>query len=723
MQKYGQDHVAQIVTFGTMGARAAIRDVGRVMGVSLPEVDKIAKMIPFGPDTTIERALSTQKELKTIYETNKQIKSLIDMAKNIEGLSRHASVHAAGVVISDEALTEYVPLQRVSDTQVVSQYPMGDLEKLGLLKMDFLGLRNLTMMAHTIKIIGRTQGEKLDLSAIPFDDAKTYRLLCSGETMGIFQLESRGMKGIIKELKPTAFGEIIALLALYRPGPIESGMVTDFIKRKHGEIDVKFELPELEPILSETHGVILYQEQVMEIASKIAGFSLGQADVLRRAMGKKKTKEMHEQRERFISGATGKGVSHHKATALFNLCSKFAGYGFNKSHSTSYAVISYLTAYLKANYPVEFMAALLTSITGDSDKVSAYISEAKRMGIKILPPDVNESFRDFTVVSDGIRFGLVAVKNIGEGAVDSIIESRKGGKRYESLFDFYSRVDQKPVNKRVIESLIKSGAFDSLGQSRAYLLRVMEKTISGVSSRQKEASAGQVVMFDVAQAANNGSNQPAEIEIEEFPPDQLLRMEKDMLGLYISDHPLTHMREILETETSMKVSEVPERREGEPVIIGGLLTGSRKLTTRRGDQMMVTNVEDLSGSVVVVVFPRTYEKYAGVLRDDEIVVVKGRINRDTRTDEFNVAAEIIEPLRELKKVRTLHVHLDTDDMELMGSLKDILMLHSGDESVYIHVKDATIAAGSELSVRISPPLVSQIEDLVGSGSVKIEFET
>jgi len=727
-QKYGDDHVAQIVTFGTMGARAAIRDVGRVMAVPLPEVDKIAKMIPFGPGSSIDQALAIQKPFKDAYNKNKSIKALIDLAKKLEGLSRHASVHAAGVVISEKALMEYVPLQKASDTQVCSQYSMADLEKLGLLKMDFLGLRNLTMMAHTVEIVKRTQKIDIDLSSIPFDDATTYQLLCSGETMGIFQLESRGMRALIKDLKPTHFEEIIALLALYRPGPLESGMVADFVKRKHGEIEVHYELPMLEPILQETYGVILYQEQVMEIASKVAGFSLGQADVLRRAMGKKKTKEMQKQRELFITGAEEKGVSHNKATILFNLCAKFAGYGFNKSHSTSYSVISYLTAYLKANYPIEFMTALLTSITGDSDKVSAYISECRRMGIKILPPDIDDSFRNFTVVPEGIRFGLVAVKNIGEGAVQSIIDNRLPGQgksdgKYKNLYDFLNRVDLRLTNKRVCESLIKSGAMDSLGFPRAYLLSVLEKTLQEVVARQKEAAAGQVALFDVPRNNDGAPNiAPQDIGVDEYPPEQLLRMEKEMLGLYISDHPLTHVRDILEVETNTRTAEIQERREGDPVIIGGVLTRSRRLTTRKGDLMMVTNIEDLSGTIGVVVFPKSYEKYSGYLADDEIIIIKGRVNRDTRTEEFNVIAEIIEPLQDRKKVRALHIDVDSEDVDLLSSLKDIFLLHRGEESVYLHIKGSTIATGNEFAVQIDPTLVSQIESLVGQGSVRIEFE-
>ncbi|MFA4967629.1 MAG: DNA polymerase III subunit alpha, partial [Candidatus Margulisiibacteriota bacterium] len=488
-RKYGKDHVAQIVTFGTMAARGAIRDVGRVLEIPLVEVDKIAKMIPAGPDITIDKGLEMNKDLRKQYESDETIKNLIDSAKKIEGLSRHASVHAAGVVISNLPLTEYAPLQQLDENVLVTQYQMTDLEKIGLLKMDFLGLRNLTMIAQAVREVG------IDINSIPYDDQKTFSLFRSGETMGIFQLESRGMRGLIKDLQPDTFEEIIALLALYRPGPLESGMVEDYVKRKHKKVEIRYELPELKPILHETYGVILYQEQVMEIASKIAGFTMGQADVLRAAMGKKKVKEMAEQKERFVEGAVKKGTSKHKATELFNLCAKFAGYGFNKSHSTAYAVISYQTAYLKANYPKEFMAALMTSVMGNTDKLSAYIAESQKMGIKVLPPDVNQSVRTFTVVEEGIRFGLTAIKNVGVGAIESILEQRKKDGPYSSLAEFCRRVDTHACNKKVIESLIKCGAFDSLGKSRAQLIAVFEKTMERANQEQKEKASGQEALF------------------------------------------------------------------------------------------------------------------------------------------------------------------------------------------------------------------------------------
>jgi DNA polymerase-3 subunit alpha len=722
-KKYGQDHVAQIVTFGTMAARGAIRDVGRVQRMPLAEVDRIAKMIPFGPEMTIDKALDSAKELRSLYENDERVKSLLETAKKLEGIARHASVHAAGVVISENPLNEYVPLQRLDENVIVTQYPMGDLEKIGLLKMDFLGLRNLTMIAHAIEIIKKTQDIEIDIESIPFEDPKTYSLLGTGETMGIFQLESRGMRGLIKDLRPNTFEEIIALLALYRPGPLESGMVEDYVKRKHRQIPVKYMLPELQPVLRETHGVILYQEQVMEIASKVAGFSMGQADLLRRAMGKKKTKEMHQQREFFIEGAVKRGVSKHKATELFNLCAKFAGYGFNKSHSTAYGVISYQTAYLKANYPVEFMAALLTSVMGNSDKVTGYINECRRLEIKVLPPDINESYRIFTVTKNGIRFGLSAVKNVGVAAIDSIIEAKKKYGDFKSLTDFCERIDSRAVNKKVIESLIKAGAFDSFGMGRAYQLSILSKVLGRVAAEQKERANGQETLFEF-QAKDHKPHTTGEIneEIEEFPPEQLLRMEKEMLGLYISSHPLEFLRDSLEGQTNSKIADISERREGEVIKIGGLLSDCRRITTRRGDMMLVGNIEDLTGSIPLVVFPKTYEKCAALLNNDEVVVVKGKVNRDMRTDDYNIVAETVEPMEELEKVRSLHIELvGVKENQVLSRMKDILMFFKGEDPVFIRMDGRNIAIGKSFHVDINPELVSQLEELLGSGAVNVEF--
>jgi len=720
-KKYGSDHVAQIVTFGTMAARGAIRDVGRVQRVPLAEVDRIAKMVPFGPEVTIASAMGSVKELRSLYEKDEKIKALLDTAQKLEGMVRHASVHAAGVVISEKPLNVYVPLQKLDENVIVTQYPMEALEKIGLLKMDFLGLRNLTMIAHAVEIIKKTQAIELNIEKIPLDDPKTYNLLCSGETTGIFQLESRGMRALIKDLHPTNFDEIIALLALYRPGPLESGMVEDYVKRKHHRIPVKYLLPELQSILRETHGVILYQEQVMEIASKVCGFTLGQADILRRAMGKKKTKEMAQQKEFFIEGAVKRGVSHHKATELFNLCEKFAGYGFNKSHSTAYGIISYQTAFLKANYPIEFLAALLTSVMGNTDRVTLYLNECRRLGIKVLSPDINQSDKNFTVTQEGIRFGLSAIKNVGSAAIDSIIQTKEKEGRFSSLQEFCQHVDSRTVNKKVIESLIKAGAFDSFGAGRAYPLGILEKVLSKVATEQRERANGQERLFQMQAAAADYSF-PEETTIEEFAPEQKLRLEKEMLGLYISSHPLEYVKDSLEGQTNTKIADISDMREGETVKIGGLLSDCRRLTTKRGDNMLVANIEDMSGNISLVVFPKVYEKTGALLNNDEVVVVKGKINRDMRTEEYNVVAENIEPMVELEKIRSLHIELvSVREQSVLSRMKEILLFYRGEDPVYIRMDGKGIQLGKSYTVDINPELVGQLEELLGSGAVKVEF--
>ena len=717
--KYGQDHVAQIVTFGTMAARGALRDVGRVLQIPLPEVDKIAKLVPFGPGVTLESALQNVKEFKALYDQDQRIKHLIDTAKSLEGLSRHASVHAAGVVISENPLTNYAPLQKLDKSVIVTQFPMGDLEKIGLLKMDFLGLRNLTMIAHALEIIKKKQGVELDLDNIPLDDHKTYAILCGGETMGIFQLESRGMKTLIKDLQPTHFEEIIALLALYRPGPLESGMVVDYVNRKHKRVPVKYTLPQLEPILRETYGVILYQEQVMKIASEVGGFTLGQADLLRRAMGKKKAKEMQQQKKFFVDGAVKKGISQHKATELFDLCAKFAGYGFNKSHSAAYGIISYQTAYLKANYPKEFMAALLTSISSNADKVTGYVSECRHMGIKILPPDVNESERNFTVTDEGIRFGFSGIRNVGEAAIDSIIECQKNSEPFQSLTDFCERVDSRTVNKKVIESLIKAGAFDSFGQGRAYQLAVLGKIMNRVATVQKERANGQAALFGSQPTVRT---EDLAVEIEEFGPEQLLKMEKEMIGLYISSHPLHYVSESLEAQVTTKIVDIAEMSEGEPVRIGGLLSESRRLTTKKGDMMMVARIEDLSGSIGLVVFPKTFKKAESMLNNDQIIVVKGKVNRDMRSEEFNVVAEEVFPMADIEKKRSLHVELvGVSDPGVLGKMREIFMMYNGVDPVYLKMDGQSIDLNGSIKVDINPDLVMQLEKLLGTGSVNVEY--
>ncbi|MFH1542408.1 MAG: DNA polymerase III subunit alpha, partial [bacterium] len=629
----------------------------------------------------------------------------------------------AGVVISKAPLTEYSPLQRLSDDSVATQYSMTDLEKIGLLKMDFLGLRNLTMIAQAVRIIKRTQKVELDLDNMPYDDSNTYQLLSTGETVGVFQLESRGMRGLIKDLRPTAFEEIIALLALYRPGPLESGMVESYVKCKHRQIPIKYMIPELQPILNETYGTILYQEQVMEIASKVAGFSMGQADLLRRAMGKKKHKEMEQQKEFFVNGAVKRGVSKHKAAELFNLVAKFAGYGFNKSHSTAYGVISYQTAYLKANYPVEFLAALLTSVMGNTDKVTAYINECRRLNIQLLPPDVNESFRGFTVIDKVIRFGLSAVKNVGSAAIDNIMECKKIGGHFKSLEDFCERVDSRGTNKKVIESLIKCGAFDSFGQGRAYMLAVLGKFLSRIAVEQKEQANGQSMLFDMkSEVRSQKPEVDTPVQVEEFPPEEKLKLEKELLGLYISGHPLDYLKDSLEGQTNTRIMDIPEMKEGQDVTIGGILNECRKITTKKGEQMAITNIEDLTGSISLLVFPRSYEKCSLIVDNDQVVIVKGRINRDMRSDEFNIVVDTVVPMQELEKVRSLHIELvGINDHNILNQMKELLFSAKGQDPVFLRMDGRSIAIGKEYFVDINPDLIDKLEKLLGSGSVHVEF--
>jgi len=719
MKKYGADHVAQIITFGTIKARAAIRDVGRVLRVPLSDVDRLAKLIPGVPDATIDGALSSVKEFKALYDSDASTKDLIDTARTLEGLTRHASVHAAGVVISRKPLVEYVPLLIMNEDQVVTQYSMKDLDKIGLLKMDFLGLRNLTMIAEAVKIINSAGKQQLDMKNIPFDDKATYELLSRGETMGVFQLESRGMRSLIKELRPDRFEDVIALLALYRPGPLESGMVKDFINRKKGLTKTKYELKELEPVLESTYGVILYQEQVMQIASAIAGFSMGEADVLRHAMGKKNPREMARQREKFIKGSVDKGFSQKKAKELFDLCEKFAGYGFNKSHSTAYAIISYQTAYLKAHFPLEFMAALLTSVIGDTDKIASYIAECLRMDIPVLPPDVNESGRDFVPSGKGIRFALSAVKNIGYNAIDLIVDTRKKSGPFRSFEDFCSRIDMKTVNKRVTESLIKSGAFDLSGANRGTLLSGMERIVAAAGRAGAMHHRSQTNLFGESVDLSGGQEEePGAGAV--LSKEQILRMEKEMLGVYLSGHPLQDVSGQLDLLASARISEVVQEKDGMEVRLGGVFTNMRKVTTRKKDPMAVGRLEDLTGSIPVVIFPRVYERYSSMISEDVPVVIKGRV--DNRNEELQVICEEIEVLDRVKTKRGIHIEIAPRIRpEDISKLKSILVTYPGQERTFLHVGGKVISASENYQISITPALIDQIENVTGKGSTWITF--
>ncbi|MXX11119.1 MAG: DNA polymerase III subunit alpha, partial [Nitrospira sp. SB0667_bin_9] len=547
IDKYGEDHVCQIITFGTLGAKAAIRDVGRVMDIPYAEVDRVAKLVPAQLNITLKEALTQEPRLQELVDGDGRMKELMETAQALEGLARHASTHAAGVVISQKPLIEHVPLYKTANNEIVTQYSMTDIEKVGLVKFDFLGLKTLTMIHHAVTMVNQAPGARLDIERLPLNDAGTYALLASGKTSGIFQLESSGMRNLLVRIKPEGFEDLIAILALYRPGPLESGMVDDFIKRKRDPSKIAYDPPALEPILKDTYGVMVYQEQVMAIANLMAGFSLGQADLLRRAMGKKKPEEMAKQKELFLQGAKAKGFTEKKAETIFDQMAYFAGYGFNKSHSAAYALVTFQTAYLKAHHPTEFMAALLTSEMGNTDKMVGYFTECRERGIPILPPDVNESQKNFTIVEGGIRFGMAAIKNVGGSAIESIIASREAEGPFSSFFDFCCRIDLHKVNKRVIEGLIKVGAFDSMGAKRAQLTAITEQTLDAANAIQKERALGQTSLFEIGET--DGSNPDALTRplpsIDEWQQTQILKFERELTGFYITAHPLAQHAEAI----------------------------------------------------------------------------------------------------------------------------------------------------------------------------------
>ena len=766
-QKYGEDKVAQIITFGTMAARAAIRDAGRVFDIPYGRVDKIAKMIPEGFNEgrpwTIDAAIEHVPELKDAYENDPEVtRQILDMAKNLEGLVRQDSIHAAGVVISDQELTNRTPVQRKGEAEIVTQYSMGSIEKIGLLKIDFLGLRTLTVIDNAVKNINKKHGVDIDIDTIPDDDKTTYELLQKGETTGVFQLESTGMRSLLRDLQPTAFTDIIALLALYRPGPLGSGMVKDFVERKHGQKSISYPHEMLEPILKETYGVMVYQEQVMRIASTMAGFSMGQADTLRKAMGKKLPEVLTKLRRQFVEGSVENGVEEGLAGKIFDLIVHFAGYGFNKSHSTAYAVVSWQTAWLKAHYPVEFMAALLTSIMGNKDKVAQYINECRRMNVEILPPDVNESYRDFTVVGSSIRFGLSAVRNVGEGAIEGIISEREHGGQFKSIYDFCRRVGMGVLNKRTIESLIKGGAFDSCNVSRKQLLLTFEKAVDMGIRSQKDKAAGQFTIFDMGDGdggANEDVKDPIDELVPEFEKHELLAYEKEMLGLYVSDHPLLGLADALANQTEFSTVELKEQKDGTIGWIGGIITKIKKINTKKGDIMLFIELEDLDGSVEVVVFPGTAEKYKTLIEVDKMVVIKGRL--DVKEDEVKaLAMEIKEFDTEDKgngngkrkarvngsgngngkgkgsangksngfkavenSVLVLTVSKAAMTATFISRLKELLTAHPGPVSVYLKVqnggKPVTLEFSPEFNVFPHGGLIAELKELAGETAVEV----
>jgi DNA polymerase-3 subunit alpha len=623
-EKYGKDRVAQIVTFGTMAARAAVRDAGRALGVPLPDVDKVAKMIPSGPGgLTIEEALAQIPELKMTYAGSPQIRKLLDTAKDIEGLARNAGTHAAGVVISAGPLIDYAPLVKFNDGGVNTQFDMIWVEKIGLLKMDFLGLRNLTVMNSAVGEIRRTVDPNFDLVKIPDDDKKTYEMLSRGETMGVFQFESDGMKRVCTELKPSRFEDVIALVALYRPGPME--WIPQYISNKHGRTKVKYLHPKLEPILAETYGVAVYQESVMQIARDIAGFSMGEADELRKVMGKKQKEKIPEYRKKFVEGAKiASGISSDLADKIFAFIEPFAGYGFNKSHAAAYGWIAYQTAYLKANHPLQYLSALMTSVKDKTDKLVEYIDEAKKTGITVLPPDVNESLTDFAVVGDRIRFGLAAVKGVGEGAVRSIIEARGADGKFTDIFELAKRVDAKQVNRRVFEALIKCGALDTLQGNRAQKLAALDVALELAAHATREKELGQVSLF--GDAAEHAPSLTPTLPLVPAPGTrETLAWEKETLGIFVSGHPLSDVQDLLVRNGATLIKNLHDVEDDAFVQIAGMVTSVRRTLTKAGQQMLIAQLEDTSGACDVVVFSKMYPLVQGLFSEDEILVVKGRL--------------------------------------------------------------------------------------------------
>ena len=632
-QKYGgAEHVAQIVTYGSMKARGVIRDVGRALDIPYGEVDKVAKLVPEQLKMTIKKAMAEEPKLQEAADQDPRIAELLTVSKTLEGLARHTSTHAAGVVVSPGPMTQYLPTCRGSNDETLTQYDMKHTEMTGLIKFDFLGLKTLTVIDKALKHIKKDIGIDLNIDTIPMDDAKTFDLLCRGDAQGVFQLESSGMRELLVKLAPEQFSDLIALVALYRPGPLDSGMVDDFVETKHRRKTANYPLPEIKHVLEETYGVIVYQEQVMKIANILAGYSLGDADILRRAMGKKIAEVMDAEKEKFMAGALKNGHPADKAEYIFDLMAKFAGYGFNKSHSAAYALVAYQTAFLKAHYMPQFMAALLSCDMTNTDKVVLYINECKEHNIEVLPPDINESIKDFSVIKDRIRFGLAAVKNVGESALDSVIEEREKNGPYTSIGDFCNRIDSRRVNSRVIESLIKSGSFDSLGFKRAQYMAVLDKALEQAKATQRDAQSGQMSLFSVAPQAQTKSEM-AMIpmpDINEWDDRKKLAFEKETVGFYITGHPLDAAIPEINTIIDSTIQNLAELSDDQPVRIGGLIRTCKKHKSKRGDPMAFLTLEDIYESVEVVVFPDAYASCEDILSSTDPVIVQGTVKKDER---------------------------------------------------------------------------------------------
>ena len=738
--KYGADRVAQIATFGTLKAKAAIKDVGRALGLSFAETDAIAKLIPApkqGFDYPLTESMKMEPRLPELMKSDSRVKTLIEHALRLEGLVRHASTHAAGVVLSNLPLVDHLPLFVDKEGGIVTQFDMSCVEKIGLVKFDFLGLKTLTLIHDCLKLIETTKGVKIDLQRLPLDDKKTYRLLCNGNTTGVFQLESTGIREMTVKIRPNCFEDLVAILALYRPGPLDSGMAEEYIKRKHGKEKFKYLHPQLEPVLKDTYGVIVYQEQVMQIAQVLGGYTMGDADILRRAMGKKDPEEMAAQRERFVEGAQKKKIDEKKATEIFDQMETFARYGFNKSHSAAYALVSYQTAYLKTHYPVEFMAALMTSEMGDTDKIIKNLAECRDKGIEVLAPDINESRADFTPVADKVRFGLAAVKNVGEKAVEVILEIRRRDGAFESLFDLCRRVDLTAVNRRVIENLIKCGAFDSTQVSRARMMGALDEAMKAGQAYQRDQASNQIDIFAMLGTPVKGAKRPGDVypQVQEWAKQEALGFEKEALGFYITGHPLDKYDRVIKRIISGTAAGIKEKPVPGEVKLGGVVSALKLRNTKKGDRYGSFNLEDKTGFLEVIAWPETYKKSMDLLGSDEPIWVKGKL--EVGEDRMQIIANEITALSEAAaKARApgngnghrngvagerMHLYMRESEISTdeMIQLRETLLNYPGSCTVFLHLiapgtGETVIELPDQCRVSAGPELNDVLSKLFGS---------
>jgi len=728
-RKYGRENVAQIITFGTMATKAAIKDVGRAMEIPYADVDRIVKMVPAVLNITIDQAIKDSPQLQQVYENDTQIRTMIDTAKKLEGLVRNAGVHAAGVVIAPKPLTELVPLHKTKNDEIVTAFDMVAIEKLGLLKMDFLGLTTLTILDDAVKLIEQTRGQKIKLDEIPQDEKTYEKVFHSGLTSGVFQFESHGMRDVLRRYKPNSIEDLTALNALYRPGPIQGGMIDDFIERKHGRRKIEYELPELQEILQETLGVIVYQEQVMQIANRLAGYSLGDADLLRRAMGKKKAEEMAQQRDRFVQGATQRGFPAKKITKIFDLMEQFAGYGFNKSHSAAYAWLAYQTAYLKTHFPVEFMAALLTSVTGSTDDVVKYINECREMEISVEAPDINVSDANFTPHGQAIRFGLAAVKNVGGNAIESIAAGRKKLGKFKSIYEFCENVDLRLLNKRVLESLVKSGAMDALGR-RAQIMAVLDKAIEQAQKAQRDAESGQHGLFGVFEQETTHSDHDKLPNTPDWDEHVRLANEKEILGFFISGHPLDKYKNKLEDLRALTTQDLGAMKfstgKDENITTAGIITNLRVLKSKKGDFYAQGTLEDMEGSVDMLVFPEAYRKLSEKVKWEIPVLIKGGVrieegaNPKLTVNDIYSLEDVKVPLPRSLRIR---IPVQTAQADTVDALHTLFTERTGEAKVLFDVEregDFMVVMEAEgYNVLPDRSFIARVEELCGRGAVRV----